>query len=68
MKIRESLATTIIVIFLVFNVLSILLFTYYTKVEGENSALDYAKQSMQEIVNEKGAYTGAEKQRNRYVS
>lgn len=54
MKIRKSLATTIIAIFLVFNVLSILLFTYYTKAEGENSALDYAKQSMQEIVNEKG--------------
>lgn len=54
MKLRKSLATTIIAIFLVFNVLSILLFTYYTKAEGENSALDYAKQSMQEIVNEKG--------------
>ena len=49
MKLRKSLATTIIAIFLVFNVLSILLFTYYTKAEGENSALDYAKQSMQEI-------------------
>lgn len=54
MRIRKSLATTIIAIFLVFNVLSILLFTYYTKAEGENSALDYARQSMQEIVNEKG--------------
>ena len=54
MKIRRSLAATIIAIFLVFNVFSILLFTYYTKAEGETSALDYAKQSMQEIVNEKG--------------
>ena len=54
MKIKRSLATTIIAIFLVFNVLSILLFTYYTKAEGENSALDYARQSMQEIVKEKG--------------
>ena len=53
-RIRRSLATTIIAIFLVFNVLSILLFTYYTKAEGENSALNYAKRSMQEIVNEKG--------------
>ena len=51
MKIRRSLAATIIAIFLVFNVFSILLFTYYTKAEGETSALDYAKQSMQEIVN-----------------
>ena len=39
--------------FLIFNVLSILLFTYYAKAEGDNSAVAYAKQSMQEIVNEK---------------
>lgn len=50
---RRSLTTTIIVIFLIFNVLSILLFTYYAKAEGDNSAVAYAKRSMQEIVNEK---------------
>lgn len=53
MKAKRSLTMTIIVIFLIFNVLSILLFTYYAKAEGDNSAVAYAKQSMQEIVNEK---------------
>ena len=53
MKVKRSLTMMIIVIFLIFNVFSILLFTYYTKAEGDNSAVAYAKQSMQEIVNEK---------------
>ncbi|SCJ30015.1 Sensor protein ZraS [uncultured Eubacterium sp.] len=52
-KFRKSLATNIIVIFLVFNVLSIILFTYYVSIKEESKSTEYAKKSMQEIVDEK---------------
>lgn len=52
-KFRKSLATNIIVIFLLFNILSIILFTYYVTIKEENKSTEYAKKSMQEIVDEK---------------
>lgn len=52
-KFRKSLATNMIIIFLVFNILSIVLFTYYVTVKEETKSTEYAKDSMQEIVNEK---------------
>ncbi|WP_412595591.1 ATP-binding protein [Emergencia timonensis] len=53
MKFRKSLATNIIVIFMVFNILSIVLFTYYVTIKEESKSTEYAKKSMQEIVDEK---------------
>ena len=52
-KFRKSLATNIIVIFMVFNILSIVLFTYYVTIKEESKSTEYAKKSMQEIVDEK---------------
>ena len=52
-KFRKSLATNIIVIFMVFNILSIILFTYYVTIKEESKSTEYAKKSMQEIVDEK---------------
>lgn len=52
-KFRKSLATNIIVIFLIFNIFSIILFTYYVMVKEESKSLEYAEKSMQEIVDEK---------------
>lgn len=52
-KIRKSLATNVIVIFLIFNILSIFIFTYYVGMKEESAALEYAKESMREIVKEK---------------
>ena len=53
MKTRRSLLTDIIVIFLIFNVLSIVLFTYYITSASTSTSLNYAKESMLEIVQEK---------------
>lgn len=52
-KFRKSLAANIIVIFMVFNILSIVLFTYYVTIKEESKSTEYAKKSMQEIVDEK---------------
>lgn len=52
-KIRKSLATNVILIFLIFNVFSILSFTYYVGAKEGSAALEYAKESMREIVREK---------------
>lgn len=52
-KYRRSLVANIIVIFLIFNIISILLFSWYTSKKAETRANQYAKNSMQEIVDEK---------------
>lgn len=52
-KFRKSLAANITVIFLIFNILSIILFTYYVMAKEESKSIEYAKKSMQEIVDEK---------------
>ena len=52
-KFRKSLATNVILIFLIFNLFSILSFTYYVGAKEGNAALEYAKESMREIVREK---------------
>lgn len=52
-KIRKSFATNIIFIFLIFNIISILFFTYYIKSKEDNNNIQYAKSSLQEIVDEK---------------
>lgn len=52
-KFRKSLVMNIIAVFLVFNILSILLFTYYVMAEEENKSLEYARNSLREIVEEK---------------
>ena len=46
-KFRKSLVMNIIAVFLVFNILSILLFTYYVMAEEENKSLEYARNSLQ---------------------
>lgn len=38
---------------MVFNILSIVLFTYYVTIKEESKSTEYAKKSMQEIVDEK---------------
>lgn len=53
MKNRRSLLTDLIIIFLIFNVLSIIIFTYYITSTGTSTSLSYAKESMLEIVKEK---------------
>lgn len=52
-KIKKSFVTNIIVIFILFNILSILMFTSYIDVQEQNRNLEYAKQSLMEIVGEK---------------
>ncbi len=53
MKKRRSLITDMVIIVLVLNVLSVVLFSYYIKVEGNSTSINYAKESMLEIVKEK---------------
>ena len=52
-KFRKSLAMNIIAVFLVFNILSIVVFTYYVTVKEENKSAEYAKNSLREIAAEK---------------
>ena len=53
MKFRKSFVTNIISIFLVFNIFSIFIFTYYVTIREEKKTTEYAKASLEEIVNEK---------------
>lgn len=52
-KFRKSLVSNVIALFLFFNILSILLFTYYTKQMEQSNSLTYARKSLLEIVEEK---------------
>ncbi len=52
-KYRKSFATNIIAIFLIFNIFSIMFFSYYVKIKEDNKNVQYAKSSLQEIVDEK---------------
>lgn len=53
MRLRKSLTTNIVVIFIIFNTLSIMLFSYYVMGKEEGQATEYAKESIQEILAEK---------------
>lgn len=52
-RFRKSLTTNIIVIFIIFNILSIMLFSYYVMAKEESRGTEYAKESLQEIIAEK---------------
>ena len=53
MKKRRSLAANIITVFLIFNILSVLFFTYYIQKKGQTEAIQYARKSTLEVINEK---------------
>lgn len=53
MKKNKSLALTVIVIFLVFNIFSVAFFTLYVQHNGQSQAATYAKESSLEVIKEK---------------
>ena len=53
MKKTHSLVAVVIVTFILFNIFSFLLSAYYIKAEETSTSLNYAKESMLEIVEEK---------------
>ena len=53
MKKRKSLVVNIITIFLLFNIFSVVFFTYYIQKSGQTEALRYARESSLEVINEK---------------
>lgn len=53
MKKRKSLAVNIITIFLLFNILSVVFFTFYIQKNGQTEAIRYARESSLEVINEK---------------
>lgn len=54
MRFRRSLVTNIITVFLFFNIISTLFFTYYVVERESNENLENAKKSVEEITKEKG--------------
>ena len=50
MKKTQSLVAVVIVTFILFNIFSFLLSAYYIKAEETSTSLNYAKESMLEIV------------------
>ena len=52
-KHRKSLATRVIVIFLICNLISIVLFSYIISIREKNYAVENTKSNLQEIVKEK---------------
>ena len=53
MKKRKSLVVNIITIFLLFNIFSVVFFTYYIQKNGQTEAVRYARGSSLEVINEK---------------
>ena len=53
LRMRNLMVNKIIVSFLIFNMISILCFISFVYVRDENKSVEYAKESTQEIVNEK---------------
>mgnify|MGYP004507894721 CR=1 FL=1 len=53
MKKRKSLAVNIITIFLLFNILSVVFFTFYVQKNGQTEAIRYARESSLEVIDEK---------------
>lgn len=53
MKLRKSFVANIILVFIIFNIISAALFSYYIKQQEEARAIEYARNSLQEIVKEK---------------
>ena len=58
MQVKNSLITSIIIIFVVFNSISALAFGYYTNAESQNNIEQYAKNSLKEIAKEKSELIG----------
>ncbi len=53
LKFRKSLTTNIVVIFLLFNIISVMIFTFYMRGMGQSESSRYAEQSSLEIIKEK---------------
>ena len=53
LKFRRSLTTNIVVIFLLFNIISVMIFTFYMRGMGQSESSRYAEQSSLEIIKEK---------------
>ncbi len=53
LKFRKSLTTNIVVIFLLFNIISVMIFTVYMRGMGQSESSRYAEQSSLEIIKEK---------------
>ena len=51
MKKRKSLVVNIITIFLLFNIFSVVFFTYYIQKNGQTEAVRYARGSSLEVIN-----------------
>lgn len=53
-KRKRSLTVNIILIFLIFNILSVMIFTVYMQKSSQNGAMKYAQSSLLEMTKEKG--------------
>ena len=53
-KRKRSLTVNIILIFLIFNILSVMIFTVYMQKSSQNVAMKYAQSSLLEMTKEKG--------------
>ncbi len=52
---KRSLTVNIILIFLIFNILSVMIFTVYMQKSSQKGAMEYARNSLLEMTKEKGA-------------
>ena len=50
---RKSFTANIILIFLIFNLLSVMIFTVYMQRSGQKAALEYARSNLLEVTKEK---------------